>query len=529
MTPVDEPWWKTAVLYQIYPRSFADSNADGVGDIPGIIDHLDYLAWLGVDGIWLSPVTVSPNADWGYDVSDFCAIAPEFGTIDDFDRLVAEAATRGIRVLMDIVPNHTSEQHPWFVDARSSRTSAHRDWYVWADGKEDGALPNNWVSSFGGPGWTLDETTGQYYFHNHLQEQPDLNWWNEDVRAAFDDIFRFWSDRGVAGFRIDVANVIIKDAELRDNPPATEDDDFETQMFGQRSVYNANRPEVHDVIRRWRRLADGYDVAKLLIGETPVPVDKLAAFYGNGSDELGLAFNFNFINAPFRAPEMRAIVEETEAALPPGAWPAWTGSNHDMFRFPTRWAEDDPAKVRLALLMLLCLRGTPVLYEGDEIGMANVTLAQEDLRDPLGVRFYPYYDGRDAGRTPMQWSDRPGGGFTEAERPWLPLGDLAAANVHAQRDDPGSLLTLCRDLIAFRRSHPAFSAGDSASLLTPENAWAWTRGDRHVVALNISAEELVVSIPAGTIQICTDRGRDLQAAPGDIRLAPFEGLILEHP
>ncbi len=272
---------------------------------------------------------------------------------------------------MDIVPNHTSEQHPWFVDARSSRTAAHRDWYVWADGKEGGQPPNNWVSSFGGPGWTLDERTGQYYFHNHLAEQPDLNWWNEEVRDTFDDIFGFWSDRGVAGFRIDVCNVIIKDAELRDNPPATEDDDFETQMFGQRSVYNANRPEVHEVIRRWRRQADRYDEPRLLIGETPVPVDKLAEFYGDGSDELGLAFNFNFINAPFQAPAMRAIVEETEAALPAGAWPAWTGSNHDMFRFPTRWAEDDPAKVRLALLMLLSLRGTPVLYQGDEIGMGE--------------------------------------------------------------------------------------------------------------------------------------------------------------
>ena len=268
--------------------------------------HLDHLAWLGVDGIWLSPVTVSPNADWGYDVSDFCAIAPEFGTMDDFDRLVAEADRRGIRVLMDIVPNHTSEQHPWFVDARSSRTSTHRDWYVWADGKADGELPNNWISSFGGPGWTLDERSGQYYFHNHLAEQPDLNWWNEDVRDTFDGIFRFWSDRGVAGFRIDVCNVIIKDALLRDNPPATEDDDFETQMFGQRSVYNANRPEVHEVIRRWRLLADGYDEPRLLIGETPVPVDKLAEFYGDGSDELGLAFNFNFISAPFEAAEMRS-------------------------------------------------------------------------------------------------------------------------------------------------------------------------------------------------------------------------------
>ena len=308
----------------------------------------------------------------------------------------------------------------------------------------------------GGPSTT---TTGQYYFHNHLAEQPDLNWWNDEVRDTFDGIFRFWSDRGVAGFRIDVCNIIIKDAELRDNPPATEDDDFETQMFGQRSVYNANRPEVHEVIRRWRRLADAYDEHRLLIGETPVPLDRLAAFYGDGHDELGLAFNFNFINAPLAAAPMRAVVEETEAALPPGAWPAWTGSNHDMFRFPTRWAEDDPRRIRLALLMLLGLRGTPVLYQGDEIGMPNVAVPRDDLRDPLGVRFYPYYEGRDAGRTPMQWHDGPGGGFTAADRPWLPLGDVAACSVAAQRHDPESVLVLCRDVIAFRRRHPGFSTG----------------------------------------------------------------------
>ena len=419
MTAAAQPWWKTGVLYQIYPRSFADSNADGVGDLPGIVEHLDYLAWLGVDGIWLSPVTVSPNADWGYDVSDFCAIAPEFGTMDDFDRLVAEAGARGIRVLMDIVPNHTSEEHPWFVESRSSRTSTHRDWYVWADGKEEGELPNNWVSSFGGPGWTLDEATGQYYFHNHLQEQPDLNWWNEDVRAAFDDIFRFWSDRGVAGFRIDVANVIIKDAELRDNPPATEEDDFETQMFGQRSVYNANRPEVHDVIRRWRRLADGYEEPRLLIGETPVPVDKLAEFYGNGSDELGLAFNFNFIDAPFRVPDMRAIVEETEGALPAGAWPAWTGPTTTCsasrpggprtIRSASGWHSSCSCPARHAG----ALRG-----RRDRHGQRGV--AQEDLRDPLGVHFYPYYKGRNAGRTPMQWSESPGGGRPTPTGPGCP-------------------------------------------------------------------------------------------------------------
>jgi alpha-glucosidase len=528
VTPPDEPWWKRGVLYQVYPRSFADSNGDGVGDIPGIIEHLDHLAWLGVDGIWLSPVTVSPNADWGYDVADFCAVAPELGTLGDFDRLVAEAEARGIRVLMDIVPNHTSDQHPWFLDARSSRTAAHRDWYVWADGRGDGEPPNNWVSSFGGSGWTLDEASGQYYFHNHLSEQPDLNWWNDEVRDTFDGIFRFWSDRGVAGFRIDVCNVIIKDAELRDNPPATEDDDFETQMFGQRSVYNANRPEVHEVVRRWRRLADTYDEPRLLIGETPVPVEQLAAFYGDGRDELGLAFNFSFISAPFAAGPMRAVVEETEAALPPRAWPAWTGSNHDMFRFPTRWAGDDPRQVRLALLMLLSLRGTPVLYQGDEIGMANATVAPDDLRDPLGVRFHPYYDGRDAGRTPMQWRDGAGGGFTDGERPWLPLGDVARTNVAAQRDDPDSVLTFCRELIAYRRRYPEFVTADYASLPAPEGVWAFGRGDNHVVILNMSPDPLELKGFGSTVRFGTDRARAQEVAASPLRMAPYEGLILER-
>jgi alpha-glucosidase len=524
-----DPWWKSGVLYQVYPRSFADSNGDGVGDLTGIIEHLDHLEWIGVDGIWLSPVTVSPNADWGYDVSDFCAIAPEFGTLDDLDRLIAEAGSRGMRVLMDIVPNHTSEQHPWFLDSRSSPEAIHRDWYVWADSTAEGAPPNNWVSSFGGPAWTLDQVTGQSFLHNHLSEQPDLNWWNEDVRDTFDAIFRFWFDRGVAGFRIDVCNIIIKDALLRDNPPATEDDDFEAQMFGQRSVYNANRPEVHDVLRRWRALADTYDQPRLLIGETPVPVEKLAQFYGDGNDELQLAFNFNFISAEFSAAAMRAIVEETEAALPAEAWPAWTGSNHDMFRFPTRWAGGDDVKARLALLMLLGLRGTSVLYQGDEIGMTDVALKQADLRDPLGVRYWPYYAGRDAGRTPMQWSEQPGGGFTNpGVPPWLPLGDVASCNVEAQRPDPDSMLHLTRDLIAFRRSQPDFSLGSYESVPAPPGVWVWTRGERFVVVLNMTEDEVTLPTVIGHIRLCTDRSRD-DTTIRSLIIAAYQGLIVERP
>jgi glycosidase len=529
---VDErsaPWWQTAVLYQVYPRSFADSDGDGVGDLPGLIEHLDHLAWLGVEGIWLSPVTRSPNADWGYDVSDFCAIAPEFGTLEDFDRLVVEARRRGIRVVMDIVPNHTSDQHPWFLDARSSRDAPHRSWYVWGDPGPDGAPPNNWVSSFGGPAWTLDEGTGQFFLHNHLSEQPDLNWWDDDVRDTFDGILGFWADRGVAGFRIDVCNIIIKDAELRDNPPATEEDDFEAQMFGQRSVYNANRPEVHDVLRRWRALSDRRGDPFLLLGETPVPVDELARYYGAG-DELHLAFNFNFISADFTVDALRAVVESTEAALPDGAWPAWTGSNHDMFRFPTRWAADVPTRVRVALLMLLALRGTPVLYQGDEIGMPNaIGLTHEDMRDPLGVRYWPYYEGRDAGRTPMHWRRGPGAGFTDAGvTSWLPLGDVGAANVEDQRDDPGSLLALTRDLIAFRRGCPEFTLGHYRGLRTPDGVWAFERGAHHVVLLNLSDAPAHLADMEGSVVIGTDRARDAEVVTGAAAVAPDEALIIRR-
>jgi alpha-glucosidase len=524
----DPPWWATGVLYQIYPRSFADSNGDGTGDIPGIIDHLDHLEWLGIDGIWLSPVTRSPNADWGYDVSDFCAIEPDLGTMDDVDRLIAEAARRGIRVLMDLVPNHTSEQHPWFIDSRSSRTATKRDWYVWADPKPDGSAPNNWVSSFGGSAWTPDDVTGQSYMHNHLSEQPDLNWWNGEVRAAFDEIMGFWCDRGVAGFRIDVCNVVIKDAQLRDNPVATEDDDFEAQLFGQRSVYNANRPEVHEVLRHWRTLVEAYPEPRILLGETPVPVDDLAAYYGDGHDELDLAFNFPFISSPFEPAALRRVVEQTEAALPPGAWPVWTGSNHDMFRFPTRWAENDPAKVRAAVLMLLTLRGTPVLYQGDEIGLGNHTaLIQEDMRDPLGVRYWPHYEGRDAGRTPMHWTDAPGGGFTEpGARPWLPLGDVHSYNVEDQRSDPASVLALTRDLIALRRQEPDLRIGPYRTRAAPDGVWAWSRGTGHVVLINMADQAAVVPDVKGTLRLATDRSRAGEQVTGNLELAPWEGVIV---
>jgi alpha-glucosidase len=524
------PWWRTGILYQIYIRSFADSDGDGVGDLRGVIDRLEYLSWLGVDGIWLSPVSPSPNADWGYDVADYCSVHPDYGTVADLDELVAEANHRGIEVLIDLVPNHTSDQHPWFVESRSSKEAGRRDYYVWVDPRPDGSPPNNWVGCFGGPAWTLDPSTGQYYLHNFLPEQPDLNWWCQDVRGAFDEILRFWWDRGIAGFRIDVCNMIVKDALLRDNPPATEDDPFIMQMFGQRPQYTSNRPEVHDVLRHWRQMADGYAQGRVLLGETNVEaLETLATFYGNGDDELSLAFNFPFVEAPFEAPALRAIVERTEELLPPGSWPVWTGSNHDVSRLGTRWAGGHPDKVRLALLMLLTLRGTPVLYQGDEIGLADGELDHEDILDPVGLRFWPAYRGRDPERTPLPWTGGPNGGFTApGSRPWLKMADPSTCNVDDQRRDPGSVLRFVRDVVAWRRRSDDLVSGDYRSLAAPDGAWVWRRGRHTVVALNLSDDstEIPLDRAAWQLAVGTDRSRDGSAIDRSVALRPWEGVIL---
>ena len=477
MTPADEPWWKTALLYQIYPRSFADSNADGVGDIPGIINHLAYLAWLGVDGIWLSPVTVSPNADWGYDVSDFCAIAPEFGTMDDFDRLVAEAGRRGIRVLMDIVPNHTSEQHPWFVDARSSRTSAHRDWYVWADGKEDGALPNNWVSSFGGPGWTLDETTGQYYFHNHLQEQPDLNWWNEDVRATFDDIFRFWSDRGVDGFRVDVAHGLAKNLAEPLEPLAVHGDLVGSPLgHGNHPLWD--RDEVHDIYVEWRQVLNEYDPPRAGVAEAWVHPSRRSRYAS--PDGLGQAFNFDLLEANWKAGEfLRIITDNLADAQRHGVSTTWVLSNHDVVRHTSRYAlptEDDLSslrnakawllsngaspeldrglglrRARAATLLMLALPGSAYLYQGEELGLHEVAdIPAERIQDPAFVRSGGAEKGRDGCRVPLPWTaDGPSFGFgTDSAHLPQPawFGPLSI-----EAHDSTSTLVLYRQALSWRR------------------------------------------------------------------------------
>lgn len=518
-------WWRDGVIYQIYVRSFQDSNGDGIGDLPGVIRRLDYLQWLGVDAIWLSPITVSPDADYGYDVADYCNVQPAFGDLGDVDRLIREAAERGIRVILDIVPNHSSDRHPWFTDARSGRGARHRDWYVWADPKADGGYPNNWVSAFGGPAWTRDEHTGQYYLHNFLAQQPDFNWWNSEVADAFDEIYRFWFDRGVAGFRIDVAHGIVKDRELRDNPLATKDDPPDVRALGQRMVYNIDRPEVHDVLRHWRTLADRYQPPRILLGETYViDVRTMGRFYGIG-DELNLAFNFTFVHAPLQAAALAEVVAETELIIPEVGWPVWTVSNHDVSRVMSRWCEGDERRLRTALLSLLTLRGTPVLYYGDEIGMPDTPIRKAELRDPMGKRHWPAPRGRDPERTPMQWHNETGGGFTNAAlEPWLPIGDTAR-NVEDQQADPGSILSFVRDLIALRRTSPDLQAGQYRQLTSPRDTWAWQRGDATVVAVNLSGRRLFVPDLAGRVLISTTRSRDGERLHDGIVLGPWEGAI----
>src|SRR6185312_17172421 len=412
-------WWQGATLYQVYVRSWRDSDGDGYGDLREVISGLDYLAWLGVDGVWLSPTMPSPDHDWGYDVSDYLAVHPELGTMDDLDELVAQAGERGMRVLLDLVPNHTSSAHPWFVDARSGRGAAHRSYYVWADPAPGGGPPNNWLNNTGTSAWTLDDASGQYYLHNFLPSQPDLNWWEPAVHAEFDTILRFWFDRGIAGFRIDVAHGLYKDAALRDDPP-----EVPGRMAGRSGlaqVYSANRPESHGVFRDWRAIAESYSPPRLLLGETWVSdLASMAAFHGHG-DELQLTFNFPVIFADFTAEALSGVVAETLAVLPAGECPVWTGSNHDISRFPTRWCGGDEAKARLALLMLATLPGTFVLYYGDEIAMTDVNIPAGGSRDEIsaGVAARTV---RDRSRTPMPWDASPTAGFTvPGVRPWLPI------------------------------------------------------------------------------------------------------------
>lgn len=517
------PWWRHGVIYQIYPRSWADSNGDGVGDLEGIRRRLDHLAWLGVDAVWLSPCFPSPMADFGYDVADYCDVDPLFGTLADLDRLLADAHARGLRLILDWVPNHTSDRHPWFLEAASGRGAPRRDWYVWRDPGPGRAPPNNWQSVFGGPAWEWHEPTGQFYLHSFLPEQPELDWRNPEVVRAMRDVVRFWLDRGVDGFRIDVVHRLAKHPDLPDNPPL--------EGGGLRRVHDENHPDVHPLLREVRTWLDAYP-ERMMVGEVFImdPVE-VAKYYGRG-DQLHLAFNFSFMRCPWSAERFRAEVERFEALLPHGCWPDYVLSSHDAPRHATRY--DDPlrgeARARVAAMLLLTLRGTPFLYYGEEIGMRNVEIPEERLRDPIARTLHPKLS-RDGERTPMQWEPGPGAGFTTGE-PWLPLGpDAEQRNVAAQRGDPRSLLRLYRDLIALRRRSPALHAGRYRSLPAPDGVFAFERrapGSTARVALNFTgdARRLVAEGAAPREWLSTDPDRSAPLRGSELTLGPDEGIVL---
>jgi alpha-glucosidase len=523
-------WWQEGVVYQIYPRSFQDSNGDGVGDLPGIAARLDYLAWLGVDALWISPIFPSPMADFGYDVADYCDIDPLFGTLADFDRLIVAARERGIKIILDYVPNHTSDRHPWFIESRSSRDNPKRDWYVWRDPRPDGSPPSNWLSEFGGPAWTFDTATGQFYYHAYLKEQPDLNWRNKRVREAMLRVLHFWFERGVDGFRVDAIHHLIESEEPRDNPA---DPEWREGMSPARKViraYTMDQPEVHEAIAAMRRVLDAYD-DRLLIGEAYLPIDRLMDYYGDDLTGFHLPFNFHLITTPWDPAQIAALVADYEAALPAGAWPNWVLGNHDRPRVASRIGRE---QARVAAMLLLTLRGTPTIYQGEELGLTDVPIPPELARDPWERNVPGLGLGRDPARTPMPWDGGPNAGFTTG-RPWLPIGaDNAAANAAAQRNDSASMLSLYRSLLAIRRREPALSVGTYAPVAATDAVLAYERrhaGRRLLIALNFTPEPQPFDRGGRPLSLllstCLDRSRPVAAASTVLRA--HEGVIVAMP
>jgi len=491
-------WWQRGVIYQIYPRSFQDSDGDGIGDLKGIEARLDYLAELGVDAIWISPIFPSPMADFGYDVADYCGIDPRFGTLADFDSLLAAAHRRMIRVILDFVPNHSSNQHPWFLDSRSAKTSPKRDWYIWRDAALGGGPPNNWISDFGGSAWEWDEASQQYYLHAFLKEQPDLNWRNTDVQQAMYDVLRFWFARGVDGFRIDVLWHMIKAEGLPDNPPNPAYAAAMGEMHRVRQIHSTDQPEVHELAAEMRRIADSYG-ARVLIGEIYLPLERLMSYYGVGSPGVHLPFNFQLVEAAWNARGLATMISAYEAALPIGGWPNWVLGNHDRPRIAARLGE---SQARVAAMLLLTLRGTPTLYYGDELGIGAVEIPPELVQDPRELREPGLGLGRDPVRTPMPWNGEPNAGFTTGT-PWLPLNaDARQRNVARCGQMPGSSLSLHRHLLALRRAHPALSIGDITVLDAQDgapNLLAYERQhgeERLLIALNLGNTRQELTLPA---------------------------------
>ena len=503
-----EPWWRQAVIYQIYPRSFCDTSGDGTGDLAGITAHLDHLVWLGVDAIWLSPFYTSPMADYGYDVADYCDVDPLFGRLEDFDDLLAAAHARGIRVLIDWVPNHSSDQHPWFLESRSSRQSAKRDWYYWRDGASPGRPPNNWRGAFiNGPAWTWDPGTRQWYLHSFLPQQPDLNWGNPEVIDAMEGTLRFWLDRGVDGFRIDVVHLLGKDPALPDAGPEDRG-----------GIPINEHYTTHPLLRRFRRLLDSYPGDRAMVGEVYIlSTARVARYYGD-NDELHMAFNFPPLYAAWEADAWRKRIDRVvEEFDPRGAWPTWVLSNHDNPRHRTRYGSE--ARARAAAVLLLTLRGTPFLYAGEELGLEDAEVPAERVLDP---------GGRDGCRAPVPWTSEPNHGWASDE-PWLPWPpDAGERNVATLRDDADSILNLYRRLLAARRTSPALRTGDWRPLATPPGALGYLRQagrDCRAVLINYTSGALEVNMDGRwTVEVATDRMKEGAGYEGHV--GPDSAVVL---
>lgn len=498
-------WWNEAVIYQIYPRSFQDSDGDGIGDLEGIIERLDYLAGskdsLGIDAIWLSPVYPSPMFDFGYDISNYEEIDPVYGDTQTFKRLLKEAHKRGIRIIMDLVVNHTSHLHPWFIESRSSVNSPKRDWYIWKEPTHVGP-PNNWLGAFGGSGWEYDKRTGEYYFHSFLKEQPDLNWRNPDVEDAIFKMMKYWLDMGVDGFRLDVVNLYVKDEFLRNNASyfMKGPRPYDKQVH----AYDRDRPEMHGILRRMRKLLDSYSDKRMFVGEIMQDFPGnvlLPATYCGRNDELHLAFNFMFLFSPWKAERFFQIVKDFESALGEDNWPNYTLSNHDFPRHITRYEKgaDTIARAKLAACMMLTLRGTPFLYYGEEIGMKRQKVPYKKIQDPVGKRYWPFHPGRDPERIPMPWDGSDTTGFTTGKA-WLPLYEEAnTVNVEAQKADPNSLFFTYKKLIQIRKDRKSLRKGKLKILITDDKQALYYRRrdgkEETYIFLNFSSKPVNVSYP----------------------------------
>jgi alpha-glucosidase len=521
-------WWQQGIIYQIYPRSFMDADGDGVGDLRGITARLDYLQQLGVDAIWLSPIYPSPMNDFGYDVSDYTALHPVFGTMADFDRMIEAAHARGIRVILDLVSNQTSDEHPWFRESRSSRTSLKRDWYIWHEPAPDGGPPNNWLSEFGGSAWEWDVKTRQYYLHTFHRTQPDLNWRTPDVQEAMLDVMRFWFDRGVDGFRVDVMWHLIKDDQFRNNPlnPHYDGSHPYRRLI---PIYQEDRPEAADVVALMRGVAEEYD-ERVILGEVYLPVERLVAYYGAEGQGAHLPCNFQLLTEPWNARRLAEVIEGYERVLPRRAWPNWVLSNHDFPRIASRVG---PEQARVAAMLLLTLRGTPTIYYGDEIGMSDVAIPEELMQDPKARNMPGFGLGRDGARTPMQWTSGLHAGFTTGE-PWLPLAeDAARTNVETSVGADGSMLTLYQRLATLRRTEAALATGSYETVSASGDALAFLReseGRRFLVALNLGAARATVALPdpsrMGEVVESTHPRRRRKTVDGVVELDPHEGVVV---